>query len=876
MKKWFVFFLVPYLFVYGQEDFIKNGTLQNGLTYYLKSTSEGCERKSKETKRDLFVLLLVKVGISDGKKEEKGLAHLLEHVIVTEWKKSDALHVREAYVNHTCTGYKIKVPLEGGDFGNLEKLFCLLRNVLTETAIKKDIVDREKKIVLEELLLEGTKHDARRLPLYHLNQFLEQSPYQEAISISRIKKINEKATCSILQKFYTTWYRPDRMAIVVSGEFDVDLAEKALIQALDELEVSQEKEEPYLLPSLYKTDNPLPFPPFLGKKEIGFSGQVYVPLKRCDFSSEKDVEPLTQVSFRDFFIELLKRRLPEALFTLKNRLRFFDASIDLFFLQGLEELLAIRFQGVAKHPELTVLAIVREVNRMKQVGPTRKEVKDFLKSSAFLEKDFFKEASDHFIFGKPFYRKLSLDQVAICSKAFIDAFSEKFCSWVKREIDLRRAYKLFFISPDISPLSQKKMEEAFFDEKILAKTPCKIPFFDELKKKKQELVVKDFGEELLLGNGLAIGLFPEEGDDLVEIKLLAEGGWDVFSEEDYGAVFLASHCLQLYGFVNSDPITFAKHLVKKGIACELHIKKRKREIRILGSKKELKTLFQLIHAIFSKSQKSCLYWDHMKDFCILGKSHATCMDRLLQKESELLFGKEFFYYYQLPASLIQKAKKKRGEACLKKLFFSPAQFSMSITGSFTKEEVIPFIKTYLNFPKCERSLKKFVLPKIPDRKERLSEAVLYDEETLQTPYSLHLISYPITLSEEEDFAWVKPFENIVYDRVSDKLRNELKGVYQVKVQISQYKAPYKRILMRIYFGCQTERGEAFKKEVVEMVKSLAEKGFKEEEKALLAKNMEPLEKDCPSIETRILSFLQTFLKEEKPVQVSLILGKKRK
>jgi predicted Zn-dependent peptidase len=53
------------------------------------------------------------------------------------------------------------------------------------------------------------------------------SRYADRLTIGK-KEILEKATPDTIRRFYRDWYRPNLMAVIAVGDFDVDAMEKAI------------------------------------------------------------------------------------------------------------------------------------------------------------------------------------------------------------------------------------------------------------------------------------------------------------------------------------------------------------------------------------------------------------------------------------------------------------------------------------------------------------------------------------------------------------------------------------------------------------------------------------------------------------------------
>ena len=162
----------------------------------------------------------VEIGSAHESNEEKGFAHLFEHLMFGETSnhsKEDynRLHVEHggsenAYTAFDNTVYISEiVPEAHGDVLALES--DRFQNLILD----QDNLDNEKKIVTEELRLRGENNPFARLLISTLAAFFGKHPY--AHSPAGTKEDIAAANLALTKKFYTGYYTPDNLHIVVVG-----------------------------------------------------------------------------------------------------------------------------------------------------------------------------------------------------------------------------------------------------------------------------------------------------------------------------------------------------------------------------------------------------------------------------------------------------------------------------------------------------------------------------------------------------------------------------------------------------------------------------------------------------------------------------------
>lgn len=197
------------------------GTLPNGLKYYLR-------RNGRPEKR-VLAWLAVKTGSIHEDDDQLGLAHLLEHMAfngTTHFKPGELVSFFEtagarfgphvnAYTSFDETVYMLQVPSDKE--GLVDKALLALADFAGGIALDATEVDKERGVVIEEWRLrlgESWRTLEKQAPvLYH------QSRYARRIPIGT-PEILKAFPVSRLKDFYQTWYRPDRMSLVVVGDID--------------------------------------------------------------------------------------------------------------------------------------------------------------------------------------------------------------------------------------------------------------------------------------------------------------------------------------------------------------------------------------------------------------------------------------------------------------------------------------------------------------------------------------------------------------------------------------------------------------------------------------------------------------------------------
>ena len=207
------------------------GTLSNGLSYYIRHNEEPLGRAQ--------ISLAVKAGSVHETDDQRGLAHFVEHMAfngterfakqeIVEYLESigSALgHDLNARTGFDDTLYFLEIPTDDPEI--LETAFQILSDWAYSIAFDPEEVELERGVVLEEWRL--SQGFDSRLQQSLLNLLFGDSLYAMRAPIG-LTEIIENAPVESLRAYYERWYRPDLMAVVAVGDFDVEEIEAKVRQ----------------------------------------------------------------------------------------------------------------------------------------------------------------------------------------------------------------------------------------------------------------------------------------------------------------------------------------------------------------------------------------------------------------------------------------------------------------------------------------------------------------------------------------------------------------------------------------------------------------------------------------------------------------------
>ncbi len=202
------------------------GVLDNGLTYYIR------DNKTPPARAEL--MLAVRVGSVYEREDQLGLAHFAEHMLFNGTAKYPGNELQKllerngvgfgkhinAYTGFEETVYFLNVPTDKDDKDDLLELGVeVLEQWAHQALFTAEEIELERGVVLEEWRLSLGAYS--RAITEHLAVMFKGSRFADRLPIGEPDVI-ETFEHDTLRDIYREWYRPDRMAVIAVGDFNVD------------------------------------------------------------------------------------------------------------------------------------------------------------------------------------------------------------------------------------------------------------------------------------------------------------------------------------------------------------------------------------------------------------------------------------------------------------------------------------------------------------------------------------------------------------------------------------------------------------------------------------------------------------------------------
>jgi len=212
------------------------GTLPNGLRYVVLANKEPRDRAS--------LRLVVVAGALQEKEDQRGLAHFLEHMAFngsTHYAPGTLVKFFQrmgmsfggdtnAYTSFDHTAYMIELPDTKPD--TLAEGFRVFADYAGGLLLLDKEVDKERGIILSEKRARDSVEYRQFVAEFGFVLDGTLMPQRMPIGLA---PVIEQSKRDRFVDFYNTWYRPERMAVVVVGDFDSAAVEKQITAAFSDI-----------------------------------------------------------------------------------------------------------------------------------------------------------------------------------------------------------------------------------------------------------------------------------------------------------------------------------------------------------------------------------------------------------------------------------------------------------------------------------------------------------------------------------------------------------------------------------------------------------------------------------------------------------------
>jgi zinc protease len=817
---------------------IRSGKLPNGFTYYI--------RHNEEPKNRVTFYMVGKMGSNLETDEQQGLAHFIEHMsfngtrhfpkneLVEYLQKSGIRFGADlnAYTGFDETVYQLPIPTDDPEL--LKNGLQIMRDWAGEATLDPVEIDKERGVVLEEKRLRKGIGDRLQTKLFPFQ--VNGSHYGERLPIGTEEVLTTFKKPAI-QSFYKDWYRPDVEALIVVGDIDVATIEKQIKALFSDMknQVSEKTRTEYKAELLNKNR---------------FISLTDVELPQSSVEIDFKTKALDQGTKADYKANLLRNLCSQLL---SGRLADISKAVNapVLNVQGgynpvIKSLDAVQVEFIPKDGLLKAgfdfvygaLLQIRqfgftntEVDRVKKAYQSQMQAllreKDRQNSTALAD-----ELKRHFLTGEPapgieYENKLVNEMLPELTVDLINKEIKTLISDNNRDVIILAPETKKSNLPNeaiinnwISELNSKSKVayvEKTDNQRLMRSLPSPGKITNEVNNQKLGITT------WTLSNGAKVVLKPTTfKNDEVYFQAFSAGGTSLVSDTDYESAVNAADILAASGLGDHDAIALSKLLSGKQVQIQPYIAERVEGIQGMSSKTDLQTAMELTYLYFTSPRKDTALFSN-----IIGRSTQMIANRysnpqaVFQDSVSAVLGN--YNIRRTGPSLAKLESIKLDKACqlYKERFADAGDFTFVFTGSFTPEEIRPFVLQYLaSLPgggKPEQA--KDLGIRIPSG--AITKKIYAGKEDKATVLLVYSGSY--TFSTEETIKLLA-LQDVIQFRMIERLRETEGGAYAPSVQFRREHGPDDRYQMVINFGCAPANADKLIAAALEEIEKIATNG----------------------------------------------------
>ena len=828
-----------------RDSSIISGELENGLDYYLVQNTEPHNRAE--------LALVIAAGSVLEEDDQLGLAHFLEHMLFNGTKNfpnQELISFLEtvgmefgpdvnAYTSFDETVYTLTIPLD--DPETTQKALQVLVDWAAFASLDPTEIDKERGVIVEEWRarqqnVSGRLNEQIRPALYGDSRYSKRSPIGDM-------DIVRNAPYEALSRYYNKWYRPDLMAVVAVGDFDIaefELQIKTAFSKLsnpiaevvkEEYEIAIDSEPEYLV---------------ITDPELSVSlAQVVYKRPSKDFNTIQD---FADDLARGLFSRMLNTRLDDL--TRAEPVPFLRASYGVSALAaGVETL---QFTVISQEGEIepALIAMLTELERLHAFGFNDDELARakaaFLSNfeqnynqrqdidsanissglvSTHLDGSAYTSMETDLELAKQLLEIIDLETVNSYDAEFTNARGRLVLVLgpEKEALVLPNEAELVTIFNQVENIQVADVEQKEVAQSLMTQLPEPKPSI------KQEHIDSLDLEHLVLANG--IQLYIKKTDfvaDQVLLSGVSYGGSSVYENDDYYEASIISSIIQESGVANFDLNELEKILAAKNVSIGVSISNLSEGISGSSSKKDIEDLFQLVYLYATKPRKDFASFERIQDLFVTSLENRNNLPSTVYQKAitESLYGQDI-RYRTITIDEVKELDYARAFAIYKERFADMDDFVFTIVGDIDIEQVISLAEQYLaNLP--AQAGQETWQKRVPDLPAGIIEKTVYKglEEQAQV---LIRFDGPFFKPDRKERMKLAILKNILAIKVRQDIREERSGAYSPRVFSSVSKRPSRRYSLGVQFTADPKRVDELSMAVLDILKDVRNTGVSDEE-----------------------------------------------
>lgn len=822
------------------SDVIRD-TLDNGIVYYI--------RKNPKPEDRAELRLVVNAGSILEDKNQQGLAHFVEHMAFNgteHFEKQELVDYLEsigmrfgpeinAYTSFDETVYMLKVPTDSNEI--LQRGFLVLEDWAHGLAFDNEEIDKERGVVIEEWRLGRGANQRMRDEQFPI--LFKNSRYAERLPIGK-KAVLDTFKHDTPKQFYRDWYRPDLMAVIAVGDFEIDRIQRLIHKHFAGIPPREKprRREYYPVPGHKETY----FAIASDKEATRSTVSIYYKMKADEAETigeyrQRIVERLYNAMFNQRLNELAQQADAPFLYAYSGKGRYVRTS-EFYVLNAM-----VKNNGIPRGME----ALLTEAKRVRRHGFTESELERQKKAvlrrmeSAYKERDknesrrYASEYKRNFLYGEPFpgieyeyklYKRL-LPGVKLSE---VNGLAEKWITERNRVIMANSPEKENVNVPSkdelqavLKNVEQKQVEpyvDTVSDEPLVKEEPNQGVIA------KEEYIKALDVTRWTLENGVKVVLKPTDfKNDEILFSATSPGGYSLVETRNLVAAKTADGVIKQSGIAEFNEIELNKRLSDKVVSVRPYIDEITEGLKGRASPEDMETLFRLIYLYITEPRKdSTAFTSYKTRLEGYYQNRSASPEAAFRDSITAVITRHHPRFKPMDVEMLRKMDLQASLDIYRDRFADAGDFTFYFVGNFKFEQIKPLVMRYLGgLPATDRdenwSNKTYKYP------EKQLEKIVHKGIEPKS-YNALIFNGPFQWTPENKFK-ADMLVEVLSIKLRERIREELSGTYGVGVwgQFAHY--PKERYRINIYFGCNPDRVDELTKAVFVQLDSIKQFGTTE-------------------------------------------------
>ena len=703
-----------------QDKDVRVGKLDNGLTYYI--------RHNNYPEHVANFYIAQKVGSINENEDQRGLAHLLEHMafngsehfkdnLLQEYLQSIGVEYGRnlnAYTSTDQTVYFI-TDVPTARITAIDSCMLVLKDWSNGITLDAKAIDQERDVV----------HNEYRMRIVGTQKILESvlpdlypgSKYGQRFPIGLMSVI-DGCSPETLRAYYRKWYRPDNQGIIIVGDVDVDRTEQKIKELFGGIKVPANAAKVELEPVPDNNEGIY----VVGKDKEQQVSLFLISMKH-DATPDSLKSNLSYMVFdyaRDLISQMINARFSEEAQKPESPFLQVGAEEGQYLVSRTKDALTLTVVPKEGQELAGLSAGIRELKRVKDFGFTATEYargkSEYLSRLEKVYNNREKHPNDaycqqyvkNFIENEPIpsiedeyqiMNALSANiPVEIINQIAGQLIADNDTNFVVLAAVQEKDGKQYFTGADmkkaVDAVRQEKLT-AYVDnvkqEPLITEMPAKGSIV-----KSTENAALGF-KQLTLSNGATVLMKKTDFNaDEIVFRATSNGGASVFGKEDVYNLQFANYILSQSGLGNFSSTDLQKALAGKQVGTQFSIENAMHGLSGNSTPKDLETLFQLIYLDFTKVTKDEKAVNNFLTLISTQLKNISLNNEAVFEDSVMSVVYNNNPYFRIPsAENIEGISYDRVLEIWKNLYGNAADFTFTFVGNYDEAQLCQFIEQYI-------------------------------------------------------------------------------------------------------------------------------------------------------------------------------------